>query len=139
MRFREFKRTDEIAPVLGALARGAGTLAGQAVKAVGQAGAKMAGQAVKSVGQAAGQAVGNLAQKAVGTSGTTPQPAPMGQQSQPTAAPNPAAQQTTQPSAQQKQQQQQQAQTNQQNITNIDKISAQLVALKQQLAKQQTL
>ena len=132
MRFREFNRTDEIAPVVGAVAR---NLAGKAVAGVGQAAGQM-------VGQAASNAANNMAQKAtgalasVGTVGSSTSPAapqPNNQQ-QSQQVSKPAS--TQQRSAQQQQQQQQQAQVTQQTSTNLDKIAAQIIALKQQLAQQ---
>ena len=160
MRAREFvvkeQRTDELAPVLGALgagAKAAGSAIAQGAKAVGgaavdavKAGAtnlavagakKLAGTqlgqaAIGAVANAAGepQQQSNASGQAVGTSAAPAGPTTGGQQ-----AAGGAQAQPDQKAQQQQQQQMQQA--GQQTMTNLDKIAAQIVALKQDLAKQQ--
>lgn len=151
MRAREFivkeQRTDEIAPVIGAvggaLARGASAI-GSAVKqgatnlavagAKKLAGTKLGQAAIGAVANAAGEAPpqgqSNASGQAVGTSS-----APAG----PTTGAQQAAGGATDQKAQADQQKQQQLQAQQQKefTTNIDKISAQLIAMKQDLIKQQ--
>jgi hypothetical protein len=137
------------------LRAGAGAV-GQGVKAVGQAvgnvaskvgnvaqqaGAAVAnsgpGKAVRSVGQALGGNVSsaqppdikapNASGGAVGSSAAPAGPTTGGAQAQP----------DQKAQAQQQQQVQQQQQAGQETMTNLDKIAAQIVALKQDLAKQQ--
>ena len=142
MRAHEFinqQTVNEIAPVVSTLAQGAG-------------------QTVKKVGQMAGQAAGAVADKVTGQQQTTPQPAgniktvgsvgtqqqqaaqqpvPQIAQKTPDQAAQNSAQQKQMATQQQQQQQQQAAQSRQQTLTNLDKIAAQLVALKQNITKQQ--
>jgi hypothetical protein len=121
MRSREFvieKRADEIAPVVGAvggaLARGAGNLAMKGAQALG-------GAVAKGVGNIAG----SVANKVLGTTGTAG-----------TGGVADVAG-TGQDSPEAKKQQQLQQQQLQATSTNLDKIAAQIVALKQDILKQQ--
>jgi hypothetical protein len=165
MRAREFivkeQRTDEIAPVLAAaggalargavavgqgLAKGAQTVGGAVVKGVGNLaskGVQAAGQAVSNVaGKVAGKVAGavqgmgapNSSGQAVGSSSA---PAGPTTGSASSLVPNPEDPAQAKQQQQVKQQQQLQAQQQKEFTTNIDKISAQLIAMKQDLIKQQ--
>lgn len=148
MRAREFvvkeQRTDEVLPVIaagaGALARGAGSMIAKGAQAAGNAvkqGATnlaVAG-ANKLAGTQLGQAAIGAVANATGQQNSSGQA--VGSSSAP-AGPSTGSQQAAGgDQAQQKQQAQQQAQQQKQLTTNIDKISAQLIAMKQDLMKQQ--
>ena len=143
MRAREFivkeQRTDEILPVVaaagGALAKGAMAL-GRGAMAAGRGVAK----GVQAVGNVAGNAVSgvsklaNLAGQAGSGNTSTPQVAQgtTGAGDKLTTPPGGGQSDSQQQKQQQAQQQQAQA-----TSTNLDNIAAQIVALKQDLLKQQ--
>ena len=142
MRAREFivkeQRTDEILPAIGAvggaLARGAmaaGQSIAKGVQTVGNVAGKVGkvGRAVSSVSKLA-----NLAGQAGSGNASTPQVAQgtTGAGDKLTTPPGGG-----QPDPQQQKQQQAQQQQAQATSTNLDNIAAQIVALKQELLKQQ--
>ena len=150
MRAREFiqerrsERTDEVLPVIaGALARGAGSMLAKGAQAVGGAVARgvgnLATKGAQAVSQTAGNVVKNVAGAVQGQSNSSGQA--VGSSAAP-AGPTTGSKLTTPPGGgqtapqQQKQQQLQQQQT-QATSDNLDKIAAQIVALKQDLLNQQ--
>jgi hypothetical protein len=144
MRAREFiqeERTDEVLPIIaGALARGAGSMLAKGAQAVGGAVAKgvgnLASKGAQAVGQAAGNVVKNVAGAVQGQANSSGQA--VGSSAAP-AGPTTGGKLTAPPGGGQASPQQQQLQQQQTQATsdNLDKIAAQIVALKQDLLKQQ--